>query len=58
MNKTLLSVKQAAEKLQLCEATIRDYLKTGLIKGTKIGLKWRIDGTELDRLIEAGCYKS
>jgi len=52
MEKTLLSVKQVAEKLQLCEATIREYLKAGRLRAIKIGRCWRIDAIELERLMQ------
>ena len=38
----LYDIKQASKLLQLCTKTMRLLLKTGKIKGKKIGKKWLV----------------
>ena len=38
----VLDVRKAAEELGRSEKTIREYLKTGQLKGHKAGTEWRI----------------
>lgn len=38
----VLDVQQAAEELGMSPKTIREYLKTGQLKGRKAGTAWRI----------------
>lgn len=45
----LLTVKQAAEKLQVSPNTIRHWLKTGRIPGRKFGRVYRLVEGELDK---------
>jgi excisionase family DNA binding protein len=44
----VLTVEQAAKKLQLKPRTVREYLKHGMIPGRKLGRSWRILETELE----------
>ncbi|MCX6377355.1 MAG: helix-turn-helix domain-containing protein [Armatimonadetes bacterium] len=44
----VLTVEQAAKKLQLTPRTVREYLKHGMIPGRKLGRSWRILETELE----------
>ena len=44
----VLTVEQAAKKLQLKPRTVREYLKHGMIPGRKLGRSWRILDTELE----------
>lgn len=39
---TLFTVGELAERLEVQERTIRDYLKTGKLKGRKLAGKWYI----------------
>jgi excisionase family DNA binding protein len=39
---TLLTVQQAADRLQLTPWTIREQLKAGKLRGVKVGSQWRI----------------
>ena len=48
----VLTVKQAADQLQVTQETIREWLKSGRLKGVKLGHIWRIDKAALDRLLE------
>ena len=50
----LLTTEQAAERLQVSEWTIRDWLRTGKIRGFRLGSKragWRIRASELNRFV-------
>ena len=48
----LLSVKEAAEYLGLKENTVREWLRSGALKGIKIGKSWRIKISDLEALID------
>ncbi len=47
----VLTVKQAADQLQVTQETIREWLKVGRLKGVKLGHIWRIDKEALERLL-------
>lgn len=53
----ILTVTQAAEKLQLTEEVVREYLRTGKLPGRKIGKSWRIVESELENWIRTGDTK-
>lgn len=44
---TAYTVQQVAERLQATEAEIRKLLRTGQLKGFKMGQRWRISRAEL-----------
>ena len=46
-----LTVREAAEKLDITEGWIRDLIKSKAIKATKIG-KWRINPNDLEDFIK------
>lgn len=49
----LLTLDEAADKLQIDRETIRSYLQTGKLKGHKIaGWMWRIKETDLEAFVE------
>jgi excisionase family DNA binding protein len=47
----ILTVEQAAEKLQLTPKTTRKLLKEGKMPGRKVGRAWRVLETDLERWI-------
>jgi len=47
----VLTVEQAARKLQVKPHTVREYLKRGMIPGRKLGRSWRILETELESFL-------
>lgn len=47
----ILTVEQAAEKLQLSPKAVRKYLRTGKLPGRKIGKVWRLLESELERFV-------
>lgn len=50
----ILTVSQTAEKLQITEEVVREYLRTGKIPGRKVGKSWRVVETDLENWISAG----
>ena len=49
----LLTLDQAADRLQVDRETVRSYLKLGKLKGHKIaGWMWRIKEEDLETFIE------
>jgi excisionase family DNA binding protein len=52
----ILTVEQAAEKLQLTPKTTRKLLKEGQMPGRKVGRAWRVLETDLERWI-SGKYR-
>jgi len=54
MSDELLTVEQAAQKLQMHVATVRRMLRSGQLAGMKIGLKeWRIPDKAIQALTDA-----
>ncbi len=53
MGKSLLTLNEAADRLNISRSTMLRWLKTGKIAGVKMGRDWRIDPDDLDRFIEA-----
>ncbi len=49
--KTNMTVKEAAEKLNVTELTIRNYIKKGFISATKIGRRIVINQESLDKAL-------
>ncbi|MHB1456299.1 MAG: helix-turn-helix domain-containing protein [Armatimonadota bacterium] len=50
----ILTVAQTAEKLQLSEEVIREYLRAGKIPGRKIGKSWRVVESDLENWVSVG----
>jgi excisionase family DNA binding protein len=50
----ILTVTQTAEKLQLSEEVIREYLRAGKIPGRKIGKSWCVVESDLESWVSAG----
>jgi len=46
----ILTLKELANYLRVNERTILRMLKTGQIRGVKIGGQWRFNGSEIDRM--------
>lgn len=47
MNETLLTVEQAAERLQVGTFTVREQLRNGRLRGIKRGRLWRVPESAL-----------
>jgi excisionase family DNA binding protein len=50
----ILTVEQAAAKLQMSPKIVREYLRLGMIPGRKIGRAWRVVETDLERWVSTG----
>ena len=50
----ILTVEQAAEKLQMTPKIVREYLRLGMMPGRKIGRAWRVVETDIERWVSAG----
>lgn len=53
-DKKVYSIEEVAEILQVTRRTVYNYLKTGALKGAKIGKYWRITNKALDEFLEEG----
>lgn len=49
-----MTVAEAAKILKVKHNTIRDWLKAGNLKGSKIGRLWRIERTDIDDFVTRG----
>ena len=47
----LYSLKDLAKLLNVTERTLHNYIKSGKMKGQKIGGKWQISETNLQRFL-------
>jgi excisionase family DNA binding protein len=47
----LLTVEQAAAKLQIAPKTLKDWLRAGRLKGVRLGKLWRIKESDLEAFI-------
>jgi excisionase family DNA binding protein len=54
MEDRLLTVREAAERLRVSEWTIRRWLRTGELKGSRFGDKagWRVRESELEAFLK------
>ena len=50
----ILTVEQAAEKLQMSAKVVRQYLRLGKLPGRKIGKAWRVLESDLDLWVSGG----
>ncbi len=52
----LLTVPQVAERLQVSEWTVRDWLRKGQLRGVRLGgtrIGWRVSEADLRRFIDS-----
>jgi len=47
------TVQQLAERLEVGEATVRQWIKSGALRAIDIGKGWRIADSDLDRFLKA-----
>ena len=47
------TVRDLAERLQVTDRTIREYLHTGRLTGFKVGREWRFTDEDLQRFVES-----
>jgi excisionase family DNA binding protein len=55
--RNLFSVEQVAERLGLHVRTVRGYLRTGRLKGVRIGKQYRISQADLNALVGGGATR-
>jgi len=51
---SILTVEQAAVKLQMTSKIIREYLRLGKLPGRKVGRAWRVLDTDLEQWVSTG----
>lgn len=49
----LLTIRQVADHLQVCERTVRRWIQEGKLRAMRIGRGWRIHPRDLDRLLHS-----
>jgi excisionase family DNA binding protein len=49
--------EEVAERLSVSTKTIKDWLRTGKLKGVKVGRLWRVRESELEKFLERGKKK-
>ena len=47
------TVQELAERLEVAEATVRQWIKSGALWAIDIGKGWRISDTDLERFLSA-----
>ena len=57
MNEPLLTPPQVAERLQVNERTVTQWLRKGYLRGFKIGKEWRVSAADLASFLEARSNK-
>lgn len=55
-NKTY-TVSDVAKIMHMTERTIRNYLKDGILNGTRVGGQWRFDKEDLQNLINNSTFR-
>ena len=55
-NKTY-TVSDVARIMHMTERTIRNYLKDGILKGTRVGGQWRFSRDDLEDLIQNSTFR-
>ena len=56
MEKTY-TVKEIAKKLNLTDRTIRNYLASGQLKGSRVGGQWRFSETDINNLFQTSEFR-
>ena len=51
MQGVILSIKEVAETAKLTKQHVRQLLREGKIKGTKVGKEWRVSKEDLNRYL-------
>jgi excisionase family DNA binding protein len=47
------TVQELADRLEVAEATVRQWIKAGALRAIDIGKGWRIADTDLDQFLRA-----
>ena len=57
MSEKLYTVEQVAEQLQVDPESVRIWLRSGKLKGVKVGRLWRIREDDLEEFLRGGEMK-
>ena len=58
MNEKLLTPEQVAERLQVTERTVYEWLRRGTLPALKLGRLWRIRPEDLEGFLESARTKA
>ena len=47
------TVQEVADRLEVAEATVRQWIKTGALRAIDIGRGWRVSDTDLSQFLTA-----
>lgn len=47
------TVQELAERLEVAEATVRQWIKSGKLRAIDIGKGWRVSDTDLERFLSS-----
>jgi excisionase family DNA binding protein len=50
----VLTPEQVAERLHISRLTVGNWLRSGKLKGVKVGRLWRVRESELEAFLERG----
>lgn len=53
----LLTPEEAAARLKISRVTVGDWLRSGKLRGVKVGRLWRIQESALEHFLEQGKKK-
>ncbi len=56
-NDKLLTPVDVANRMQVNERTVTQWLRKGHLRGFKVGKEWRVSVKDLDAFLEAGANK-
>ena len=56
-NEKLLTPVDIANRLQVHERTVTQWLRKGHLRGFKVGKEWRVSVEDLEAFLEAGANK-
>lgn len=51
------TVNDVAKIMHMTERTIRNYLKDGILKGTRVGGQWRFDEKDIEEMINNSTFR-
>jgi excisionase family DNA binding protein len=54
MQEELYTVEEVAKTLKVSEQVVRRWLRSGRLKGVRIGHLWRVRKSDLEKFLEGG----
>ena len=52
MNAKFLTIQETARRFRIADQTVIDWIKSGKIKGAKLGHVWRVDVSSIEGLFK------